>query len=236
MIKIPQQNNVISRNPPIRCMDLFSVPLYEKYFAGHHEFKQTVIDQLLDDDLYIRNTQRSTLKFTHPNLHKEPAFKPFVDFVKEAVTEVFNDLGYIPNFELMGLWATRHIEKGYHHRHLHHNSFLGGVYYFNGVSGKTAGTTFFSDWKSFVIRPAAISPERIKIKQNFTTVFEEGKLVLFPAFLEHDTLYNPEDSDRIILSFNCMPVGKTNTDPFERYNYQSTENAELISYNDEKYK
>lgn len=220
-------------NEPIKVVNLFSIPIYEKKFANHQNFKEQVSGYLFDDNSYT-NTSRETLKFTHPNLHKEPLFQPFINFLKESITEVFNDLNYVPSFDITGVWATRHIQGGYHHRHVHKNSFLGGVYYFNGIDNKTPGTTFFSDWKPSIIQPA-VTKLGNRIQYSHITNFEEGKLIIFPAWLEHNTPVN-YGSDRIILSFNCMPVGKTNVDTFDRYNYQSIENAELISYNEEKFK
>lgn len=236
MIKIqPHSFEETPVNSPARPIPLFSIPIYEKYYGNHETFKQSVSEYLFDDNNYQRNTSRETLKFTHPNLHKEPAFQPFVEFLKEGIAEAFTDLGYVPSFNITGIWATRHIAGGYHHRHVHNNSFIAGVYYFNGIEGKTPGTTFYSDWKPNLIKPAMLTPPRLKLSYSHTSFFEEGKLIIFPAWLEHNTPPNVPGSDRIILSFNCMPVGKTNNDPFDRYNYQSIENAEMISYNDEKF-
>lgn len=237
MIKIKHNNVTYEKsNSSLQTKELFATPIYEKYYGKHEEFKHTVINYLKDDTIYNRNTHRQTLKFTHPNLHKEPLFKPIVEFLHETISEVFIDLGFVPNFELTGLWATRQsVSGGYHHRHIHHNSFISGVYYLNG-SENTIGTTFFSSSIEEVIRPAVLDESSMKIRYNHTTTFEEGKAVVFPAILQHSTGFNPADSDRIILSYNCMPIGKTNTDPFERYNYQSIENADVISYNDERYK
>lgn len=221
------------KNDPIKPIEIFSIPIYEKRFTNHQSFKEQVSSYLFDDNSYV-NTSRETLKFTHANLHKEPLFQSFVNFLEESITEVFNDLNYVPSFEITGVWATRHIDGGYHHRHTHQNSFIAGVYYFNGVNNVSPGTTFFSDWKQGLIQPAMTKPGN-RIQHSFTTNFEEGKLIIFPSWVEHSTQIN-KNSDRIILSFNCMPVGKTNIDCFDRYNYQSIENAELISYNEEKIK
>lgn len=238
MIKI-KTNNVRNhfKNDSVSVTEIFSVPVYEKRFAEHNVFKNTIMDYLLNDELYSRNTSRETLKFTHPNLHKMTEFQTFVAFINESVSEVFTDLGFVPSFEITGLWATRQNMQGsYHHRHIHHNSFISGVYYLNGTSGITKGTNFFSDWKDPLILPAVINQRSVKINSVYETSFEEGKAVIFPSWIEHGTPFNPDDSERVILSFNCMPVGKTNTDPFERYNYQSVQDADLINYNDEKYK
>ena len=60
--------------------------------------------------------------------------------------------------------------------------------------------------------------------------WEEGKLIIFPAWAVHDTAINRSDRARTILSFNVMPLGKTNIDPFDRYHYQSVDNVEMINY------
>ena len=66
--------------------------------------------------------------------------------------------------------------------------------------------------------------------------FEEGSLLMFPGWLEHTTDRNRNEDPRTVIAFNVMPVGKTNVDPYDRYNYQSVEEAEMVSHHEDLYK
>jgi hypothetical protein len=49
--------------------------------------------------------------------------------------------------------------------------------------------------------------------------FEEGKLVIFPAWLRHTTKTSKNEK-RQVIGFNTMPIGMTTTDQHDRYYYQ----------------
>ena len=218
----------------MQVRELFGIPLYKKRFLDHSFNKKLIMDFLEDEKIYEKNTFRESLKLSHPNIHKENVFAPFVDFVKESLTECFVDMGYVPEFEITAMWATKHNNAGgFHHRHVHGNTFLAGVYYLDGPEN-ASGTNFYNPIHYHrIILPARIPNSQQKFKGAVTVPWEEGNLVLFPAWLQHDTNQNFSDKYRTILSFNCMPVGKTTYDTFDRYNYQSVENADMVNYKNE---
>lgn len=217
----------------MQVRELFGIPLYKRKYEYHSVDKQIIMRYLENKEVYEKNTFRDTLMLSHPNLHKEVLFTPFVDFVKNSLSQAFIDLGYEPSFEITAMWATRHIRGGFHHRHTHGNTFLAGVYYLDGPEN-AAGTNFYNPIHYHrIIVPARIPKKQQKIRGAITVPWEESNLVIFPGWLMHDTNNNSDDKYRTILSFNCMPVGKTTYDTFDRYNYQSIENADLINYKDE---
>jgi uncharacterized protein (TIGR02466 family) len=211
--------------------DLFSFPLYKFTFSEHDKNKSTWMRYLTDPVLYQDNTQRETLKFSHPNLHKTELFGGLTDFFDESLKQVMTDLGYKPRIEITGMWATLQDHGGYHHRHTHHNSFLAGVYYLHGTP-LNSGTTFYNpDVTHNVIDPAHLPGTNRYFINHHTTRFQEGSLYIFPSWLSHNTIVNNMEntnSKRYIISFNSMPVGPTNADVFDRYNYQSISEAEMI--------
>ena len=48
--------------------------------------------------------------------------------------------------------------------------------------------------------------------------FEEGKVIVFHGFIKHSTDLCL-DNERMIIGINSMPVGETNRDSHDRYNY-----------------
>lgn len=214
--------------------EIFGVPLYRNKFDRHEEFKEQYVEFLKQPELYERNSSRDSLQLSHPNLHKEEILKPLVDFIQESLQNAMIDLGFVPNIELTGLWSTIHPKGGFHHRHSHFNSYLGGVYYLSGGSN-CGGTTFLNTSHYHnLIYPARLKNTTCKFKNSFESTFEEGNMVIFPAWLPHSTPVNTNDEDRIVLAFNSMPIGKTTQDTYDRYNFQSVKDAEMISYNDER--
>jgi uncharacterized protein (TIGR02466 family) len=218
----------------MQSREIFGIPLYKSKFDLHKELKPSFVNYLSDKNLYSRNSSHEYLRLSQPNLHKEEIMQPFVNFVNENVALAMVDLGFVPNFEMTGLWSTIHNRNGFHHRHMHFNSFLAGVYYLDGPAN-SAGTTFFNTHQHYnIIYPARIPNTPCKYRSTEITPFEEGTLIIFPAWMQHETTRNLSSEKRMILSFNIMPVGKTTQDTYDRYNYQSIQDAEMISYNDQR--
>jgi len=210
---------------------LFSIPLYKFKYAEHDSFKQAVMPYLENEEAWKDSINpRSHLHFTNSNLHKENIFSPIQSFIQKNLELVMEDLGFEPRIQMTGMWATRHLADQYHHRHNHGNSFLAGIYYLNGTE-RSSGTTFFNVHRSYTQIIPAVKTVR-KMQHDWFHEFEQGTLLIFPAWLEHSTSPNnlkKSNSVRHILSFNSMPIGPTNTDAFDRYNYQDISNAEMIS-------
>ena len=214
-------------------VDIFSIPLFRFQFENHLLFKQAVMPMLNDNASYTLNSgSNSLLQFTHAALHKDSAFSEFRNFVQSSLEEVMPVLGFEPLIQINSMWATRHLNGGSHHRHTHGNSFLAGVYYLSGTE-ENAGTTFYNvNRQSTQIIPARIPGKPLLLGYHHTEPFQEGTLIIFPAWLEHNTQTNQireTKSLRHILSFNTMPVGKTNNDPFDRFNYLDASEAEMIN-------
>jgi uncharacterized protein (TIGR02466 family) len=128
------------------------------------------------------------------------------------------------------MWATQHPLGGYHHQHPHSNSFLAGIYYLDG-DADTGGTDFYPPYYHHnIIVPARIKgAERTFLKSSEKMPFEEGTLIIFPAWLVHGTRKHGSEKKRTVLSFNVMPIGKTNVDLFDRFNYQAVEPEDMIN-------
>ena len=210
---------------------LFSIPIYKFKYSEHIEFKESITSFLDNNNTWQRIHSLAThVDFTNSNLHKMDMFSPINNFIQKNLELVMEDLGFQPNVQVTGMWGTRHRNDQYHHRHSHGNSFLAGIYYLNGTS-KNDGTTFFSPHNSHSQIIPAIKTVH-KMQNSWYNPFQEGTLLIFPSWLEHSTTPNKIEitkSIRHILSFNSMPLGPTNTDIFDRYNYQDISNAKMIN-------
>jgi uncharacterized protein (TIGR02466 family) len=217
--------------------ELFGVPVYRDNFAEHNEYKEILLEFCRNEEIYSKNSRNpQTLQLSHPNLHKEAIFNPLVSFFNMKISEAFVDMGYVPSFEIVSMWSTKQPKGGNHHRHMHHNTFLAGVYYLDG-NEKSSGTRFYCPYNYHkIISPARLDNTRGKFLNNFMIPFEEGSLLMFPGWLEHTTDRNRNEDPRTVIGFNVMPIGKTNIDPFDRFNYQSVENADLVKHHEDLFK
>jgi uncharacterized protein (TIGR02466 family) len=224
----------------METVNLFSIPIYKFKFDRHKELKPSFMEYVQRPESTSKNSGKGrTLLFTNPNLHVEPVFEPFMEFAKESLHSVMEDLGFHPNIQFTGMWATRHLNNGSHHRHTHGNAFLAGVYYLHG-NEENSGTTFYNTHKYHqAIIPARIKDKHLKMHSAHSTKFEEGALWIFPAWLEHSTGVNNAmltNTVRTILSFNTMPLGPTNHDEFDRYDYPQCDIDNMLTDRDDRYK
>jgi uncharacterized protein (TIGR02466 family) len=224
-------SNLISKN-------LFGIPIYKTRFKHHSVLKPKWLEYLSDKENFRKNTRTSRLPFTSPNIHNEKIFEPLKDFILDSLQQVMKDNGFVPNIALTGMWATVHPDGGFHHRHHHHNSYWAGVYYLDG-NDNSSGTTFYSPYHYHnILSPAREKNTKIKMLSDYTCKFEEGIMIIFPAWLQHATATNNFKSTgkyRKIVSFNAMPVGATNTDPFDRYYFADPDANKMINHNEDLY-
>jgi hypothetical protein len=208
----------------MKIYNLFSIPVYKFEFKDHLYHKEKMMSYLGQDGMYNENTREDkSLCFTRPVLQNVPEFKEFKHFAQLSLQITMRDLGYVPSIQITGIWATKHVHNGSHHRHQHGNSFLTGVYYLHG-NEKHVGTTFHNVHSNHrQIVPEMIPGVTLKHLDTVQTTFKEGTLYIFPSWLVHDTGSNDTNvtnDARHVLSFNGMPLGPSAHDEFERFDYQ----------------
>lgn len=141
---------------------------------------------------------------TRNDLEDEPELQDLMSVVMESAGEVLSGL-HIEHrgFLITGCWANIKPEGAGHRPHSHPNNFLSGVYYVRLPSH--GGRILFHDPRN---QPYVISPRVTEHNEyNCRTVnipIREGSLIMFPAWLTHSVENNPEDLDRISISFNLM--------------------------------
>ena len=92
-------------------------------------------------------------------------------------------------------WITSNSKGEYSPVHNHLNADISGVYYYQ--SNEKDGSIFF-------VTPTLAMTNSIftKFSENIYVKPEEGKLLMFPGWLQHGVTTNMTDSDRISLAFN----------------------------------
>lgn len=212
--------------------DLFPIPLWSFEFNNFETYKKDWIHYLQNEKIYEDYTKVDRLNFTSPNLHKQDFFKPLIDFFDESLKSAYYDMGHDGDIGLTGVWATKHPKGGFHHRHTHKNSFIGGVFYLHtdGPLETASKTVFHNPLNDFLPFMPRLNPKKeLLLRTTYSFNFFPGKLLLFPAWFPHTTTPN-ENSERIIIGLNSMPIGQTNRDVFDRYEYVDPKKLNLSDY------
>lgn len=118
-----------------------------------------------------------------------------------------NALGLVGEYEITQSWVS--IKKPYqmHHAHIHPNSIISGVLYFDN-DDSAEGIIFHKNIESsnYTMQPV---PDKTKntIYQHSETMLhvKNYMLVLFPSYLKHGVMTNQSEVNRYSLAFNAVP-------------------------------
>ena len=141
---------------------------------------------------------------TEQNLHEVAQFGELVSYIQQGADTALRAL-HVTHSPVMitGCWANISPRGGGHTPHVHPNNYLSGVYYVKVPPG--AASISFHDPRAqantVVPRPIA---HNVYNSITHTLPLEEGRLVIFPAWLAHSVAPNRDDAVRISISFNLM--------------------------------
>jgi len=105
--------------------------------------------------------------------------------------------------KIMNMWININSLGSFNRPHIHQNSVFSGVYYVS-TSGDDGNIVF---QHPAINHQYHLTPNHVGEYNNFTSarfsvVPNTGKLVIFPAWLQHYVEPNTQDADRISISFN----------------------------------
>jgi uncharacterized protein (TIGR02466 family) len=137
-------------------------------------------------------------------LHRRDELRELVRCVERGVASIlrFLRIGY-DAFEITACWATVLAKGAAHRAHSHPNNFLSGVYYVRTEPG--ADRINFHDPRPqvAVIRPPVVELTAENADQVVVQV-RSGTLLLFPSWFVHSVDVNPNEAERVSVSFNIM--------------------------------
>lgn len=160
---------------------------------------------------------------TDQDLHERPAFAPVCEVAMMAARGAMRWMG-LEDYKLVitGCWANINPPGSAHPRHTHPNNYLSGVYY--PQAGADAADIVFSDPRpeAYVImpRPRQWSERTANIR---TVPARDGRMVIFPSWLQHHVVANQSESERISIAFNFMipDYGEAHAAPMWKGNVRS---------------
>ena len=98
--------------------------------------------------------------------------------------------------EITESWVNVGIKNSYQNYHKHAGSDIAGVYYYK-TQGDDGDLVFRSD-------STGLEMSRLGGHRTVTYPPQEGRLILFPAFLDHRVAINKTLSERISIAFNIL--------------------------------
>jgi uncharacterized protein (TIGR02466 family) len=148
---------------------------------------------------------------TDPYVHKLPEFADLTSVIRSGAKGVFDFLGIeYQSFEITGCWININPKGGLNTRHTHPNNFLSGTYYVQVPPG--ANRIVFEDPRAQAMTMMPPVKKKTRFVGNEIGVeVKPGRLVLFPAWLTHGVPANPDEMERISVSFNVMFGSYTET-------------------------
>ena len=193
----------------IKTHKLFPVPIFEFKIQNYENINKKLKEYIYKlqeiDPKGMKLTNRGGWHSRYFKIGENETLKNFVQIIQKYLAEIVNiDFGWeCENGKVIidGMWSIINKKNSYNLRHSHPNCILSAAYYVKAK--KNSGKIRFYDPKEvknmrhpFIKTITDLSAETM----NFEP--EEGKLLIFPAYLHHAVDENLSDEDRIVISFN----------------------------------
>tara|TARA_B100001250_G_scaffold413382_1_gene447339 strand:+ start:4431 stop:5117 length:687 start_codon:yes stop_codon:yes gene_type:complete len=134
------------------------------------------------------------------NLFEEERYRPLMKHIMQNIYDSYRN--FIPNIDFTPLqsWWTVYEKGAYIPRHSHYNSMISGVYYLRHPEG--AGNISFYNPIGNLANHLWCDDLIFQVAARMRIQPKTGTLLLFPGWLEHETVQSESDEDKIIVSFN----------------------------------
>lgn len=209
---------------------LFYTPIWQFEYPDFTKDEEHLVRYFAQDSLYLAERERNGLQITRADMHKDKSVQRLTDFIQSSAETVMQNMGYKKDCAITSMWATRQRSGGFHHRHSHHNSFLGAVFHLFDADGGASGTVFHNtDIEKYVIQPPLDFDKEQLLKSQQDFKFVPGTLTVFPAWATHSTAPT-HCKYRMVVASNIMPIGMSNHDYYDRFNYPDANAMEQLEY------
>lgn len=142
------------------------------------------------------------------DLHERPPFQDFMEMVIDAASGVFEFLRIrSEGIIVTNCWANVNSRGHAHHRHSHPNNLLSGVYYAK-IPPDSGKIVFIDPRPQANVMIPAVSEYTPQNSAKHTFEVAEGRLLLFPSWLEHYVEAHGAQVERISIAFNLVPKGR----------------------------
>ena len=181
-------------------LQLFPTPLlivpYEESIDEELAYLKTIS--------YREQQQNGNYRSDDSYLLRQEKLKNIKNFLGESINKfTTNILQSKQRLVITQSWANRNPKGSKHHEHVHPNSIISGVMYFQ-INEKLPPIQFSK------LNQGGMKLDPIKYNhvnsESFMLPCKPGELILFPSSLKHSVPINQGDEDRISMSFNTFSI------------------------------
>lgn len=180
----------------ILCLDDVCLDHTEQFAAAAHMLVRQA-GSTTNDLLKVTSTHR-----TKSDLHEYTVFQPLVQAIKNVMFEYASYVGYdtasIFKFNLTNMWVNINDQGGYNFPHVHSGSVISGVYYVKTPPNNKI--VFFDNYSNTDVALNATGEGHELKRYECRT----GRLLMFRSDLLHGNPPQPEQGEKIAISFNFM--------------------------------
>lgn len=194
------------RRATVKRLDLFATPVFVHDLEGFEEANEVMRDYVAVMRERDCGLSRSNVHGWHSSsseLGTAPAFAKLRDAIVARTKASLQSIGYVGlGLVMTNMWVVVRPPGASTTLHDHPRSFTSGVYYLQAPRGSSP--LVFRDPRSTRLfnEPGGQDQRHPHITQRFAVPAQEGRLVLFPAWLEHFVPVNETEIERIAVSFN----------------------------------
>ena len=181
-------------------LQLFPTPLlivpYEESIDEELAYLKTIS--------YREQQQNGNYRSDDSYLLRQEKLKNIKNFLGESINKfTTNILQSKQRLVITQSWANRNPKGSKHHEHVHPNSIISGVMYFQ-INEKLPPIQF-SKANQDGMKLDPIKYNHVN-SESFMLPCKPGELILFPSSLKHSVPINQGDEDRISMSFNTFSI------------------------------
>ena len=181
-------------------LQLFAIPLLIVPYAEPIDEELAYLKTLS----YRRQKDNGNFRSDDSYLLRQEKLKNIKNFLGESVNKfTTNILNSKQRLIITQCWANRNPKGSRHHEHVHPNSIISGVMYFQ-INEKLPPIQF-SKTNQDGIKLDPIKYNNLTA-ESFMLPCKPGELILFPSSLKHSVPINQSDEDRISMSFNTFSI------------------------------
>jgi|TARA_R110000822_G_scaffold102309_1_gene228670 uncharacterized protein (TIGR02466 family) len=187
---------------------LFPTPIYT-FDIGSFEFNKYLQERIIKWQSEDKGMTRTNVNGWHSldNMHTKEEYKPLVEDFYKAQRMIYKEENYNSEPYLGSMWANINFLEGFNKQHMHPNSLWSGVYYVK--TSENCGDLIIEDPKSvgLMMMPNREEPIPKYAAREIHYKPVAGRLIMFPAYLNHCVEANKSNDIRISISFNFLQKG-----------------------------
>ncbi len=192
---------------------IFPSAIWTTLFEDREAFNATLLKAVYEmRDSDPQGVENTNIKgWQSPNdLQTQEAFKDLCLRIVQVCQRIGESQKFIPNLGYqLQVWANINPPGASNKVHYHANCHFSGIYYID-LDAPDCGSIFFRDPRvasrmlSYpVTQPTEFTTGEVRMPP------EEGRMYVFPGWLEHGVEENKSDRDRVSIAFNVLTAMQT---------------------------